>query len=96
MHLGSKSSIKDRLKPCHPPIVNEVSPAGIIIEASPVIRKLANVSVDNFHKFAAVLYQIVSHLAKGFDRVDIIFHRYFENNLKNKLEWKEDRVEVGF
>ena len=50
MYHGSKSSIKDRLKPCHPPIVNEMSPA-----ASPMIRKLANVSVKNLHEFAIVL-----------------------------------------
>ena len=54
MYQGSKSSIKDRLKPCHPTIVNEMSPAAIILEASPMIRKLANVSVKNFHAFAIV------------------------------------------
>ena len=90
MYHGSKSSIKDRLEPCHPPIVNEMSPAAIILGASPMIRKLSNVSVKNFHEFAIVLYQNVSHLAKGYDRVDIVFDCYFESSLKNKLEWKED------
>ena len=61
MYHGSKSTLKDRLKPCHPPIVNEMSPAAIILEASPVIRKLANVSVKNVHEFAVVLYQNVSN-----------------------------------
>ena len=93
MYHGSKSSIKDRLKPCHPPIVNEMSPAARILEASPIIRKLANVSVNNFHEFAIVLSQNVSDLAKGYDPVDIVFDRYFENSQKNKLECKE---EVGF
>ena len=78
----NKSSIKVRLKPCHPPshppIVNEMSPAAIILEASRMIRKLANVSVKNVHEFAVVLYQNVSNLAKGFDRVDIVFDCYFE------------------
>ena len=88
MYHGSKSSIKDRLKPCHPPIGNETSPAAIILEA--MIRKLANVSVKNFLEFAVVLNQNVSHLAKGFDRVDIVFDRYFESSLK-----KQTRMERG-
>ena len=54
----------------------------IIVEASLILRKLSNVSADNFYEFAVVFYSYVIRLAIGFDRLDIIFDRYFKNSLK--------------
>ena len=46
------------------------------------MRKLSNVSADNFYEFAVVFYKYVIHLAEGFDRLDVVFDRYFKNSLK--------------
>ena len=59
MYHGTKSSIKDRLKSSATPIKTATSPKAIITEASPLIRKLSGVSVDNFHEFAVVFYNHV-------------------------------------
>ena len=46
------------------------------------MRKLSNVLVDNFYEFAVVFYNYVIRLAEGFDRLDVVFDRYFKNSLK--------------
>ena len=71
MYHGTKSSIKDRLKSSATPIKTAISPKAIIIAASPLIRKLSGVSVDNFHEFAVVIYNHVVRLAAGFDIVSL-------------------------
>ena len=88
MYHGTKSSIKDRLESCHPPSSKESNHRAIILETSPLIRKLSNISVVDFHEFSVVFYHHISSLATGFDRVDIIFDRYFENSLKRQTRIK--------
>ena len=39
-------------------------------------------SADNFYEFAVVFYNYVIHLVEGFDRLDVVFDRYFKNSLK--------------
>ena len=91
MYHGTKSSIKDRLKSCSPPAhLTESTWTAIVLEASPLIRKLSHVPVESFHDFSAVLYQHISKLATGFDRVDIIFDRYFKDSLK-----RQTRIDRG-
>ena len=39
-------------------------------------------SADNFYKISDVFYNYVIRLAEGFDRLDVVFDRYFKNSLK--------------
>ena len=54
----------------------------IIVETSPILCKLSNESAGNFYEFAVVFYKYVIRLAEGFDRLDVVFDRYFKNSLK--------------
>ena len=47
-------------------------------------------SADNFYEFAVVFYNYVIHLVEGFDRLDVVFDRYFQNSLK--VQPKKDEV----
>ena len=49
---------------------------------TPILRKLSNLSADNFYEFAVVFYNYVIRLAEGFDRLGVVFDRYFKNSLK--------------
>ena len=49
MCYGSKSSIWERLPSCQQPIISETYRNVIIVETSPILRKLSNVSADNFY-----------------------------------------------
>ena len=80
IYHGSKSSI--RLASCQQPIMSETYQNGIIVEASPILCKLSNVSADNFYEFVVVFYNYVIRLAEGFDRLNVVFDRYFKNSLK--------------
>ena len=82
MYHGSKSSIRERLPSCQQPTMSEIYRNAIIAEASPILGKLSNVSADNFYEFAVVFYNYVIRLAERFDRLDVVFHRYFKNSLK--------------
>ena len=82
MYHGSKSSIRERLPSCQQPITSETYRNVIIVEASPILRKSSNVSVYIFYEFAVVFYNYVIRLAEGFDRLDVVFDRYFKNSLK--------------
>ena len=44
MYHGSKSSIQERLPSCQQPIISETYQNVIIVETSPILRKLSNVS----------------------------------------------------
>ena len=82
VYHDSKSSIQERLTSCQQPIISETYRNVIFVEASPILRKLSNVSADNFYEFAVVFYKYVIHLAEGFDRLDVVFDLYFKNSLK--------------
>ena len=84
MYHGTKSSIRDRFQSCQPPNFSPQNLKAVIIEASPLFRKLSNVSVENFHDFAVVFYHHVVRLAKGFERLDVVFDRYFNDSLKTQ------------
>ena len=59
MYHGSKSSIQERLPSCQQPIISETYRNAIIVEASPILCKLSNVSADNFYEFSVVFYNYV-------------------------------------
>ena len=82
MYHVSKRLIQERLPSCQQPIISEAYRNAIIVEASPILRKLLNVSADNFYEFAVVFYNYVIRLAGGFDRLDVVFNHYFKNSLK--------------
>ena len=73
---GTKSLIQERLLSCQQPIMSETYRNAIIVEASPILRKLSNVSADDFNEFAFVFYIYVICLAEGFGRLDLVFDCY--------------------
>ena len=83
---GKKSNIMKRLPTFSLPYLpNKESNAAIIIEMSPVIRaKCASVTsdVDCFSDLAVMIFCHVQSLTSSFDRVDLVFDRFFEENLK--------------
>ena len=54
----------------------------LILEASPLFRKLANVDVPNFHEFGIVFYNNIKQVVNTFDKVDIVCYCYFPNSVK--------------
>ena len=65
MYHDSKSSIRERLSSCQQPIISETYRNAIIVEASPILRILSNVSADNFYQSAVMFYNYVIHLAEA-------------------------------
>ena len=92
MYHGTKSSIQDRLPSCQEPVYSSDRKA-IILEASPILRKLGNAAVENFYEFAVVFYNYVVRKALFFNRLDVIFDRYFKNSLKSQT--REGRGSSG-
>ena len=66
----------------HHVTMSETCRNAIIVETSPILCKLSNVSADDFYEFAVVFYKYVIRLSEGFDRLDVVFHCYFKNSLK--------------
>ena len=79
---GKKSDIMKRLPPFSLPYLpNKESDAAIIIALSPEIRaKCASVTsdVNCFSDLAVVIFYYVQSLTSSFDRLDLVFDRYFE------------------
>ena len=73
---GTMLLIQERLLSCQQPIMSETYRNAIIVEASPILRKLSNVSADDFNEFAFVFYIYVICLAEGFGRLDLVFDCY--------------------
>ena len=82
MYHGTKISKQERLPSCQQPIMSETCRNAITVEASTILRKLSNMSADNFYEFANVLDNYFICLAEGFDKLDVAFDRYFKNSLK--------------
>ena len=65
--------------------MSETCRNAIIVDASPILRKLSNVPADNFFECAVMFYNYairLAELAEGFDRLDFVFDRYFKSSLK--------------
>ena len=56
MYHGTKSSIQKRLPSCQQLTMSETFRNVIIVEVSPILRKLSNVSADNFYEFEVMFY----------------------------------------
>ena len=54
----------------------------IVVEAWPILCKLWSVSGDKLYEFAVVFYNYATYLAEGFDRLEVVFDRYFKKSLK--------------
>ena len=67
MYHGSMSWMRERLPSCQQPIMSETCWNPIIVKASPILRKLSNVSAYNFYEFAVGFDNYVIRLAEGFD-----------------------------
>ena len=85
LYHGTKSNILQGFKPTKFP-GNEISSA-IIIELSAILRCAFN--AITFNDFAGKIYTYITDIATGYDRVDIVCDRYFENSLKSLT--KHDR-----
>ena len=83
MYHDSKGSIQERLPSSQQPIISETYRNVIIVEALPILHKLWNVSADNFYEF--VFYKYVIRLVEGFDRLDVVFDRYFKNSFSGVI-----------
>ena len=84
MYHGTKSSIQDRFQKCELPNYNQNNLGALIIEASPLLRKLSSISVEPFHDFAFVFYKHVNRFAQGFQRLDAVSDHYFSNSLMSQ------------
>ena len=86
MYHGSKSDVCKRLvafrKQRVPPTESK---SVIIIEMSPVIRAKCASIVDaySFSDLSVLLYHHIMFLGMEYDRIDLIYDRYFETSLKN-------------
>ena len=79
IYHGTKSNIQQRFKPTEF-LGNETSSA-VIIELSAILRCSFNAII--FNDFAGKIYAYIIDIATGYDRVDIVCDRYFENSLKS-------------
>ena len=78
LNHGTKANILQRFKPTEFP-GNETSSA-IIIKLSAIPRCLFN--AITFNDFAGKTYAYIIDIDTGYDPVDIVCDRYFENSLK--------------
>ena len=79
IYHGTKSNILQRFKPTEF-LGNETSSA-IIIKLGAILR--CSFNVITFNDFAGKIYAYIIDIATGYDRVDIVCDKYFENSLKS-------------
>ena len=82
LYHGTQSSLLQRFEKSSAPDAESPSSA-IIIELSPILR--CDFNADTFADFAHKLYIHVMNLAEGYDRVDVICDRYFDDSLKEQI-----------
>ena len=85
LYHGRKSNILQRFKPTEFP-GNETSSA-IIVKTSTILQ--CSFNPITFNNFAGKIYVFIIDIVTGYDRVDIVCDRYFENSLKSLT--KHDR-----
>ena len=98
---GKKADITKRLPPYTLQYLRNGNERNtvIIIEMSPLIRaKCSSVTSDvsTFSDLVVVIFYHVQHISSSFDRVDLVFDRYFERSLKEDKEGPWNRIEVYF
>ena len=88
MYHGAKSEITKRFNSATSvvlPLDGECKSA-IVIEMSPLIRAKAFAThtskLADFSEFALLIYYEVMKHASNYDRIDLVFDRYFEKSLK--------------
>ena len=82
LYHSNKADIAKRLD-SEESIANQDGKSAIILEMSPLIRaKSCSFGIDTFSDFAVIIYDHVMKLSHGYDRVDLVFDRYFQESLK--------------
>ena len=57
--------------------------SAIILEMSPIIHaKSCSTGIECFSDFAVILYHEIIKLSHGYNRIDLVFYRYFDESLK--------------
>ena len=85
MYHGAKSDITKRLSSfCDSRIPTRECKSAVIIEMSPLIiaKCFSLTNTTCFSDFAVLLYYYILKLGMDFDRIDLVFDRYFDNSLK--------------
>ena len=84
MYHGTKSDIKKRfVSQKEVSLIPTRSKSAIVIEMAPLIHSMSFIESSSFSDFALILYRQVIKLARGYQRIDIVFDQYFERSLKN-------------
>ena len=82
LYHGNKADIAKRLN-SEELLPEQDGKSAIILEMSPIIRAAScSTGIENFSDFAVIIYHHVAKLSHGYDRVDLIFDRYFQESLK--------------
>ena len=82
LYHGTKSDITKRFT-SEESLMEHDGKSALVIEMSPVIRaKSISLGIECFSDFAVIIYNHIMKLSHGYDRVDLVFDRYFEDSLK--------------
>ena len=83
LYHGTKADIAKRFE-SEENIPEKEGKSAIILEMSPIIRaKACSSGIECFSDFAVIIHHHVMKLSHGYDRIDLIFDRYFEGSLKD-------------
>ena len=86
MYHGSKADVAKRFSTCVMLPQDRQGKSSIVIEMSPLVRAKAFAThtgrLVNFGEFSLLVYYEVMKLASNYDRIDMVFDRYFERSLK--------------
>ena len=112
LYHGSKSDITKRFPSptSTAPIYNPEDKLSIVLEMSPLIKAKAysthTSSLTNFGEFSVLMYYDVMKHAASYERIDLVFDRYFERSLKeatrlgrgegSKYSFEGDSTEIPF
>ena len=88
MYHGAKSEITKRFNSSRAVVqpFDGESKSAIVIEMSPLVKSKAfatdTSNLADFSEFSLLIYYEVMRLASNYDRIDLVFDRYFERSLK--------------
>ena len=82
LYHGTKSDITKRFD-YQEGIPEQGGKSALVLEMSPIIRaKSCSSGTECFSDFAVIIYHHVMKLSHGYNRIDLVFDRYFEESLK--------------
>ena len=59
-------------------------PSNLLQNTSVIIKMKEGAACSTFNEFASVVYNHIIYLGNGFQRIDVIVDRYFEDSLKGQ------------